>query len=331
MDTLLQILYISSFKKVEEQIKMKRMKILTKSILFIIILSICICMVTQILKPQIPAFYKEKHYDAVFFGTSQSYCSFDPEIFDEYELKTYNRGRQQQTMNYTYYYVKDALDNSDIDVVVLEIFGMFYDEDDTGFTSEGVRDSSLNDLRYSDIKVDAIKDCVPEDLQLDYLFPLGKYHSRWEELDYSSFEGWKESVMNPYFTEEGRGFKHWAGAQPCGYASWDEIFSEKRRPVYEENFRYLDMMNELSKEHGTELVLVRAPFPCNEKTVEMTNTVMDWADTHEVELINCMKVTDVIGLNFEEDSLDAGTHLNESGGKKVSRYIAEYLKENVLK
>ena len=46
-------------------------------------------------------------------------------------------------MNYTYYYVKDALDNSDIDIVVLEIFGMFYDEDDTGFTSEGVRDSSL--------------------------------------------------------------------------------------------------------------------------------------------------------------------------------------------
>ena len=172
---------------------------------------------------------------------------------------------------------------------------------------------------------------MPEDLQLSYLFPLDKYHSRWEELDYSSFEGWKESVMNPYFTEEGRGFKHWAGAQPCGYASWDEIFSEKRRPVYEENFRYLDMMNELCKEHGTELVLVRAPFPCNEKTVEMTNTVMDWADTHEVELINCMKVTDVIGLNFEEDSLDAGTHLNESGGKKVSRYIAEYLKENVLK
>ena len=79
------------------------------------------------------------------------------------------------------------------------------------------------------------------------------------------------------------------------------------------------------------MVLVRAPFPCNEKTVEMTNTVMDWADENGVELINCMKVTDVIGMNFEEDSLDGGTHLNESGGKKVSRYIAEYLKENVLK
>ena len=66
--------------------------------------------------------------------------------------------------------------------IVLEIFGMFYDEDDTGFTSEGVRDSSLNDLRYSDIKVEAIKDCVPEDLQLDYLFPLVKYHIQISEI-----------------------------------------------------------------------------------------------------------------------------------------------------
>ena len=283
---------------------MKKLISLMKVLIFCGILAGSICGITIALLPRIPDFYKEEHWDAVFFGTSQSYCTFDPEIFDEYGLKTYNRGRQQQTMNYTYYYVKDALDNSDIDVVVLEIFGMFYDEDDTGFTSEGVRDSSLNDLRYSDIKVDAIKDCVPEDLQLDYLFPLGKYHSRWEELDYSSFEGWKESVMNPYFTEEGRGFKHWAGAQPCGYASWDTIFSEHRREVYEKNY---------------------------DRTVEMTNTVMDWADENDVELINCMKVTDVIGLNFEEDSLDAGTHLNESGGRKVSQYIAEYLKENVLK
>ena len=58
----------------------------------------------------------------------------------------------------------------------------------------------------------------------------------------------------------------------------------------------------------------------------MTNTVMDWAEEHDVELINCMKVTDVIGLDFGVDSLDGGTHLNESGGRKVSRYIAEYLK-----
>lgn len=91
-------------------------------------------------------------------------------IFDEYDLKTYNRGRQQQTMNYTYYYIKDALDVCDIDVVVLEVFGMFYEEDDTGFISEGVRDSSLNDMRMSETKIEAIRECVPEEMQISYFF-----------------------------------------------------------------------------------------------------------------------------------------------------------------
>lgn len=306
---------------------MKKLLCVIKVIIFTGILGICLCGVTLALIPRIPDFYKEDQWDVVFFGTSQSYCTFDPEVFDEYGLKSYNRGRQQQTMNYTYYYVKDALENSDIDVVVLEIFGMFYDKDDTGFTSEGVRDSSLNDFRLSDIKIEAIRDCVPEELQRDYLIPLDKYHSRWEELDYSSFDAFKESVTNPYFVEEGRGFKHWAGVQPCGYASWDTIFSETRGDIYEKNIEYLDKINEVCKEHGAKLVLVRTPFPCYDKIVEKTNTVMDWADKNDVELINCMKITDVIGLNFDEDSLDGGTHLNESGGRKVSKFLAEYLKE----
>ena len=102
--------------------------------------------ISKALLPRIPDFYEEEHWDAVFFGTSQSYCTFDPEIFDEYGLKTYNRGRQQQTMNYTYYYVKDALDNSDIDVVVLEILECFMMRMILGLRAMGVRDSSLNDL-----------------------------------------------------------------------------------------------------------------------------------------------------------------------------------------
>ena len=56
-------------------------------------------------------------------------------------------------MNYTYYYIKDALDVCDIDVVVLEVFGMFYEEDDTGVISEGVRDSSLNAVSYTHLDV----------------------------------------------------------------------------------------------------------------------------------------------------------------------------------
>ena len=249
-------------------------------------------------------------------------------IFDEYDLKTYNRGRQQQTMNYTYYYIKDALDVCDIDVVVLEVFGMFYEEDDTGFISEGVRDSSLNDMRMSETKIEAIRECVPEEMQISYFFPLDKYHSRWEELDYASWNGFYNSALKPYYEEADRGYKRWTESEVCVDDYWSIAFSEIRRDVYAENIKYLDKIYELCQKKGAKLILVKAPLPCYDRVIEETNTVSDWAEEHDIELINYMRLQDVLELNFYTDSLDGGTHLNESGAGKVSKHLAAYLKEN---
>ena len=301
---------------------------IAKTILFVSLLCGTILLLTKVLMPKIPDFYKEEEWDVVFFGTSQSYCTFDPAVFDEYELKTYNRGRSQQTMNYTYYYVKDALEVSQIDVVVLEIYGMVYEEGNPCFLEAGVRDSSMNDFRASEIKLEAVKDCVPEDLWLGYMLPLDKYHTNWENMDYTSPETLWNDLANPYYTEESdRGYFRWESAQPSGYAAWESIFDDRREEVFEENMKYLEGIYELCQEHGARLVLVRAPFPCNEKTVAVTNTIEDWAVAHDVELINYMKITDVIGMDFSTDSLDGGTHLYASGAAKVSRYLAEYLVE----
>ena len=273
---------------------MKTINNFIKIIIFLVVLNGGILLITYVLTPKIPSFYREKHYDAVFFGTSQSYCSFDPLIFDEYDLKTYNRGRQQQTMNYTYYYIKDALDVCDIDVVVLEVFGMFYEEDDTGFISEGVRDSSLNDMRMSETKIEAIRECVPEEMQISYFFPLDKYHFRWEELDYASWNGFYNSSLK----EADRGYKRWTESEVCVDDYWSIAFSEIRRDVYAENIKYLDKIYELCQKKGAKLILVKAPLPCYDRVIEETN------------------------------SLDGGTHLNESGAGKVSKHLAAYLKEN---
>ena len=78
---------------------MKTINYFMKITIFLMILTGGIILVTYVLTPEIPSFYKENHYDVVFFGTSQSYCSFDPLVFDEYNLKTYNRGRQQQIIH----------------------------------------------------------------------------------------------------------------------------------------------------------------------------------------------------------------------------------------
>ena len=306
---------------------MKTINYFMKITIFLMILTGGIILVTYVLTPEIPSFYKENHYDVVFFGTSQSYCSFDPLVFDEYNLKTYNRGRQQQTMNYTYYYIKDALDACDIDVIVLEVFGMFYEADDDGFISEGARDSTLNDMRMSGTKIEAIRDCVPKEMQIGYLFPLDKYHSRWEELEYVSVNDLTQNIMNHYYDESDRGYMRWTEAQMCVDDYWSIAFSEVRRSVYDENMKYLNNIYELCQKKGVELVLVKAPLPCYDRVIEETNTVSDWAKKHNVEFINYMRLQDVLELNFYTDSLDGGTHLNENGAGKVSKHLAAYLKE----
>lgn len=299
-----------------------------KFILFLGALGLTLCAVTVITLPKVPDFYKEKEWDVVFFGTSQSYCTFAPIIFDEYGLKTYNRGRQQQTMNYTYYYIKDALEVSDIDVVVLEVFGMFYDEDDERFTNEHIRESSLGDFRYSKIKMEAIQDCVAEELQQDYLFPLDKYHTNWEKWNVSSGTAFIESVINPYYTEDSdRGYMRWDATEWFWYPDVNE-FKNYYEEVYKENFRYLEMIYELCKEQDVELVLVRGPLPCYDTILGKTNTIEAWAKLKGVDMINYMYLGEEIDLNEYTDSLDGGTHLNQSGAGKVSHHLANYLVEN---
>lgn len=308
---------------------LQKIQKITKVILFAILTVGVLYGISILILPKIPDFYKEEEWDVVFFGTSQSYCTFDPLVFDEYDLKTYNRGRQQQTMNYTYYYIKDALDVSNIDVVVLEIFGMFYDEGDERFTNDMVRESTLGDFRYSFIKAEAVRDCVPKELQSSYLFPLDKYHTNWEKWNFTSLETIQNTVLSPYYSEgEDRGYMRWNANEWFYYPDWAELHSGYHEDVYEENMKYLDMIRELCEENDVKLLLVRAPLPCYDTIIGKTNTVMDWAIDNHVDMINFMWLTEEIMLDGETDSLDGGGHLNENGAQKVSRYLAEYLRDN---
>lgn len=307
----------------------EKWKKITKSILFLLLVLAVVYGIMMATLPKIPDFYKKDKWDVVFFGTSQSYCSFNPAVFDEYGLDTYNRGRQQQTMNYTYYYIKDALEVSEIDIVVLEVFGMMYDEGDDRFENETIRESTLGDFRYSKTKIEAVKDCVVPDQQLQYLFPLDKYHTNWEKWNFSSLETIQKTVFSPYYKEDSeRGYMGWIPSTWYYYPPLEEINSGYRESVYSENIRYLEMIQKLCEENGAELLLVKAPLPCHNSVIGKTNTISDWAAENNVPMINMMQLTEEIGLNQDTDSLDEGVHLNQSGASKVSKYLAEFIVEN---
>ena len=303
-------------------------KRIVKVVLFICIIGVLLYGITITLLPKISDFYEQDDWNVVFFGTSASYCSFNPAIFDEYELKTYNRGRQQQPINYTYYYIKDALETSNIDVVVLETLALTYWEGCEMFTNSMIRDNSFNDMRYSKIKYEAILDCVPKGQQMGYLFPLDKFHSNWESLDYhATVVAWKD-VGNRYEKNESvRGYFGWESNTEISYLPIEERNSDVRGYVFGFNMKYLDLIHELCEEKGAQLVLTRVPLPCETYIIEEMNTIEDWAKEHNVPFINYMKMAEDLDMDWTKDSLDEGNHLNVFGAEKVSRHLAMYLKD----
>ena len=60
------------------------------------------------------------------------------------------------------------------------------------------------------------------------------------------------------------------------------------------------------------------------------NTLQDWADEKGVPFINYMKMTDELGMDWKQDSVDGGWHLNMYGAEKVSRHMAEYISRKMF-
>lgn len=304
---------------------MKRLQKIVGTVLFLLLLGFCIGGVSRYLRPKMSDFYREKEYDAVFFGTSECYCTLDPAVFDEYGLKTYNRGMPVQTMGFTYYYVKDALEHAKIDRVVVEVFGMSFAPE--RYDDLENADSSLNKMRDSATKWQAVRELMPKSQWTEYCFPLDKYHGEWEKKEYPSFHAFLKDLKTKYKVDVDRGYQGSDSSIPFEYASPEIRMDENRAVLYERNVDYLNRIYALCRKYDTELILVRAPVPCYWLIVEEANSIQDWADEHDVIFYNYYQYVEEIGFDANTDSVDGGEHLNTIGARKVSRHLATFFAE----
>ena len=75
-------------------------------------------------------FYKAENLDTVFIGSSHSYCTFDPEVFDEkLGVKSHQMGLPLQHPDASYYTLLDILEHQDIENVVFEVYWDMLDDD----------------------------------------------------------------------------------------------------------------------------------------------------------------------------------------------------------
>lgn len=268
----------------------------------------------------ISEYYDEnKDFDILFVGDCEVYENFVPLVlWEEQGYNSYIRGSAQQLIWQSYYLTEETFKYEKPKVVVFNVLSMKYDEPQ----KEAYNRMTLDGMKWSSSKVNSIKASMFESESfVEYVFPILRYHSRWSELESEDFEyffGNEKVGDNGYYMQ--------LGVKPVDYIPDPKILGDYN--FGENAWFYLDKMRDLCAENGAELVLIKAPSLYPEWYDEWDTQIEDYASENNLKYINFLDYTDEIGLDFSEDTYDAGLHLNLSGAEKLTSFFGEYLEEN---
>lgn len=191
---------------------------------------------------------EEKDHDVIFIGDCELYENISPvTLWEEYGINSYIRGTAQQLIWQSYYLMEETFTYEKPEVVVFNVLSMKYDKPQ----KETYNRMTLDGMKWSKSKIaDIWASMTEEESFLDYVFPILRYHSRWNELtadDVKYF--WKRDKVthNGYYM---RVDVLPAENIPEGKVLADYTFGENA-------YDYLDKMVALCDENGVELVLVR--------------------------------------------------------------------------
>ncbi len=268
----------------------------------------------------IEEYYDEaKEHDVIFIGDCEVYENFSPAVlWEEYGINSYIRGSAEQLPWQSYYLMEETLKYEKPKVMVFNVLAMEFNEPQ----KESYNRMTLDGMRWSKSKVDSIRASMTEEEHfIEYVFPILRYHSRWNQLtkeDFQYFWKKKKVTFNGYYM---RVDVRPAENVPKGRPLSSYAFGENA-------YRYLDKMTELCRENDVELVLIKAPSLYPYWYDEWNQQMVDYAEEHGLKYYNFLEVTDEIGLDFSQDTYDSGLHLNLSGAEKLSKYFGRILAED---
>ena len=267
----------------------------------------------------ISQYYREdKNHDVIFIGDCETYANFSPmELYREKGITAYVRGSSQQLVWQSYSILEETLTYETPKAVVFNVNAMRYGEP----VNEAFHRLTIDKMKWSKQKVDIIQSSMTEEESfLSYVFPILRYHSRFDELTQEDFAYLFKTKDNTH-----NGFLINQNVKPMG-----KLPTKRRLPNYDLPqicYDYLEKMTAMCQEKGVELILIKAPSQYPYWYEEYDAQISEFAKKHDLCYYDFTKVTDEIGLDFQVDTYDAGLHLNLAGATKMSRYFANILAE----
>lgn len=300
---------------------------------------------------------EEDSVDVLFLGASHMGCGVSPlQFYKDMGICSYNLSTDGQPVDASFYLLEDFFRRQSPKVVIFDVSVLF-----TGDTSE----TSLRWMHILDNyplgpekfrMAKAYAEHPYSDGAFAALFPIVKYHDRWNDLlpeDFSSLltkvpgswllGGRMETavVANSYATT--RLINEVADAQQDNtrqitVTNGETVTDYIDEPLFvpeisQANRDWLQRMKELCEAHGTQLVLTKIPVMqftqiyASAWTRQKSNMLRDLATELEIPFFDLMYDYNT-GLNWLTDTCDAGFHLNIRGQVKATRALEAYLTEN---
>lgn len=306
----------------------KRRNILSIGVVLIAFI-VAFLLISKLLQPKymteleegsfISEYYREAgNHDVIFLGDCEVYANYSPmELYRDYGITAYIRGTPQQLVWMSYYIAEETFRQETPRVLVFNVNAMRYSEP----VSEAYNRLTIDKMRWSASKTGIILASMTEEEQfLSYVFPILRYHSRFDQLTQEDFT-YLFRVKNNTFN----GFQLHTEVEPAGALPVKRVLADYR--FGDICYEYLDKLRVLCEENGTKLILVKAPSLYPYWYEEYDAQIREYAKKHGLSYYNFAEQTDEIGLDFAADTYDGGYHLNLSGANKLSRYFGEILVE----
>ena len=255
-------------------------------------------------------------HDVIFVGDCEVYANFTPlEMYRQAGITAYVRGTAQQMIWQSYYLLKETLSWEVPRVVVLNVNAMRYSQP----VSEAYNRMTIDTMRWSREKIGIIRaSMTEEETFLSYVFPILRYHSRFDELT-------GEDIRYLFRTKDNTWKGHLVntGVVPVENLPARRILADYR---FSDNcWSWLDRIRELCGEHGVELILIKAPSVYPYWYEEYEAQIKAYAREHNITYYNLLNSAEAIGIDYQTDTYDGGMHLNLSGATKLSHWFADLL------
>lgn len=313
-----------------------------KASILLVLISICINIVSDMLIPKYTddtnfptsatysGFYKmeKDSIDVIFLGSSRASCAFSPqELYNLYNIRSYNLGCEMQNILVSYYWLKEAFRFQNPKVVVLETGMIFpYRSDEPLNTSIECTRKAMDYMKWSNVKMQAVEDiCTYDETQSweSYVFPNIQYHDRWEELERNDFT---KIMLDGSIKLKGQ------TALYNFYHNWNNkgIFAEGDSPNKEDMHNlmenYLDKIVNLCQSEGVDLILVSAPSAFD--SIEKYNTMRAYSVSNNLKFIdyNEKSIQDQIKYDYVADNAEYH-HAGINGSKKITAHLGKIFEE----